>query len=331
MKDTAKKYDCEKFFRYNHQVIKAVWEENSKKWHLSVKASGATFVDICDIFVNAGGVLDNWKWPDIDGIDEFKGKLMHSANWDQEYDFKGKKAAVIGIGSSGIQILPQVAKVADFTTLFARSETWITPERGISQPGASDPEVDEACNYAPKELKRFAEDPQYLLTHRKALQNSRIQGFKQFFLGTDEAKDAFVHSKKTMEERLGFSDKGRTIAEQLIPKFPVGCRRLVPGQGFLEALLQENVKMEWKNLDRINASGIITKDGRLIPCDVICCATGFDTSFKPVFPIIGRDGVNLADKWEKETPEAYFGITVSGFPNYFSKYAQESSSLWKFS
>lgn len=326
MKDTAKKYDCEEYFAYNHRVVKARWEENDKKWHLTVEASGSTFVDVCDIFINAGGVLDNWKWPDIEGIGSFKGKLMHSANWDQEYDFKGKKAGVIGIGSSGIQILPQVAKVADHTTLFARSETWITPDPGVSQPGVGDPEVDEAYNYTSKELNRFIEDPEYLLAHRKSLQNARIQGFKQFFLGSREAEESFLHFKKTMEERLGFSKKGRTIAEQLIPKFPVGCRRLTPGQGFLESLLQDNVILEWKNLDRIIDSGIITKDGRHIPCDVICCATGFDTSFKPVFPIIGRNGVNLATKWENEAPEAYFGITVSGFPNYFCKYALESSS-----
>jgi cation diffusion facilitator CzcD-associated flavoprotein CzcO len=183
-----------------------------------------------------------------------------------------------------------------------------------------DPEVDEAYNYTLKELKRFKEDPEYLLAHRRSLQNSRIQGFKQFFLGSDAAEEAFIFFQRTMEERLGSSEKGRRIARQLIPTFPVGCRRLTPGQGFLETLLRDNVEMEWKNLDRIIESGIMTKDGRHIPCDVICCATGFDTYFKPIFPLIGRNGVNLANKWEKEAPEAYFGITISGFPNYFSKY-----------
>ncbi|KIX03853.1 uncharacterized protein Z518_07406 [Rhinocladiella mackenziei CBS 650.93] len=317
MRMVFEKYRCEEFCKFHHKIVSATWNDREGKWELGVESKDDIFTDICDVFINAGGVLDNWKWPDIPGIETFKGKLMHSASWDQGFDFTDKSVAVIGIGSSGIQILPQVAKKARHTTLFARSQTWITPSAGITEPGPDDPDVDDALNYSEKELARFKKDPNYLLQHRKSLQDGRIQGFKQFILGSPGQKEAMMMFSASMNERLGKSEKGRRIARQLIPEFPVGCRRLTPGQGFLETLLEDRVTLEWKNLDRLTENGILTKDGRLVECDAICCATGFDNSFKPRFPVIGKGNVALADQWS-DTPEGYFGIAVSGFPNYFT-------------
>lgn len=110
MKSVAAQYNCEKYIEYNHTVRSAVWQEHTGKWCLTVVANGKEFVDVCDVVINAGGVLSNWEWPNIPGIENFKGKLMHSADWDTTYDWKSKNIAVVGIGSSGIQILPQVAK-----------------------------------------------------------------------------------------------------------------------------------------------------------------------------------------------------------------------------
>ena len=120
-----------------------------------------------------------------------------------------------------------------------------------------------------------------------------------------------------MTDRLGNSDKGRKLAKLLIPEFPVGCRRQTPGPNFLEALIESNVDVRWDDIQKITEKGILTKSGEELEFDAIACATGFDTSFKPRFPIIGRKGADLAKQWE-EIPEAYFGITVPNFPNYFS-------------
>ena len=110
MKSVASQYSCEKYIEYKHTVKSAVWQEHSGKWCLTVTANDKEFVDVCDVLINAGGVLNNWEWPNIPGIDRFQGKLGHSADWDEGYDWKGKNVAVIGIGSSGIQILPKVSK-----------------------------------------------------------------------------------------------------------------------------------------------------------------------------------------------------------------------------
>lgn len=111
MKTVSKKYGVDAHMQFSHEVISAIWMEELGKWRLIVKKpDGETFVDDCDVFINAGGVLNAWAYPKIEGLGSFQGKLLHSARWDETYDFVGKKVAVIGIGSSGVQIVPQVAK-----------------------------------------------------------------------------------------------------------------------------------------------------------------------------------------------------------------------------
>lgn len=94
------KHNLEPFVQLNTEVTKATWDAGAQKWHVGLRRSdGTEFEDTCDIFVNGTGVLCKWKWPDIEGLHDFKGELAHSANWDPKLDWAGKKVAVIGTGS----------------------------------------------------------------------------------------------------------------------------------------------------------------------------------------------------------------------------------------
>jgi cation diffusion facilitator CzcD-associated flavoprotein CzcO len=318
MKKTSAKYDADQYMKFSHEIKSAVWDEADARWKLKVRHGERMFEDTCDVFINAGGVLNAWKYPDIDGIETFKGKLLHSASWDESYNFEGKKVAVIGIGSSGIQIVPKIAPVASQLTSFVRSKTWISPAPGINEPTASDPETDEKHNYAPHVVKKFEDEPEFLLEHRRNVMDRRIENFQRAHAASEPQKKAQVLFRKTMTERLGDSEKGKKLAEMLIPDFPVGCRRQTPGPNFLETLIRDNVDTRWDDIAQITEKGILTKSGEELEFDAIVCATGFNTSFQPRFPIIGRNGASLAKQWQ-DIPEAYFGITVPNFPNYFSK------------
>ncbi|KAL2853502.1 hypothetical protein BJX68DRAFT_264970 [Aspergillus pseudodeflectus] len=323
MHNVADKYECKQYIRFRHTIRSAVWEEDKGKWVLEVENSEGRLRDEVDVFVNAGGVLNNWKWPNIPGVNTFQGKLIHSARWDQEYDFTGKNVAVIGIGSSGIQIVPELAKVAGSLDIYARSSTWISPAPGINEPTENDPEMDDEYNFTEKTLEIFR-DPHVLREYRAAIMDRRSSNFKRAIADSELQHRAQELFRKTMTERLGDSDKGRKIAQRLIPDFPVGCRRLTPGPGFLEALTQDHVTIHWDAIARVNEKGIVTKPSDNMPLnlkeyDVIVCATGFDTSFRPSFPVIGRNGTNLAEKWsEPHAPKAYFSFSVPGMPNYFT-------------
>jgi len=118
-----------------------------------------------------------------------------------------------------------------------------------------------------------------------------------------------------MTDALG-GDK--RLCDAMIPDFPLGCRRLTPGIGYLEALKAPNVTVITDPITKVVARGLETAVGEFIEVDAIICATGFNVSFCPRFPIIGREG-NLQDKWKNELPKAYMSLAVPGIPNYFSK------------
>lgn len=106
------------------------------------------------------------------------------------------------------------------------------------------------------------------------------------------------------------------LVEELLPSFAPACRRLTPGPGYLEALTDDKVDIISSPIVKIVEDGVVTEDGKHHPTDVLVCATGFNTTFTPRFPIIGKDGLSLAKRWE-ETPENYLSLAVDGFPNYF--------------
>jgi cation diffusion facilitator CzcD-associated flavoprotein CzcO len=224
--------------------------------------------------------------------------------------------AVIGIGSSGIQIVPQLAKVVGAMDCYVKSRTWISPAPGINEPTDQDPEMDSDYNFSAATLELF-KDPEILRSYRAAIMDRRIDNFKRAMADSDLQKKAQAMFRKSMLERLGDTEKGRRAAEMLLPDFPVGCRRQTPGPGFLEALGKDNVNLHWDDIDGITDKGIRSRSGEERDYDVIVCATGFDTTFKPAFPLVGRNGVNLAERWQADRPKAYFGIAVPDMPNYF--------------
>lgn len=130
---TAEKFGATRFIKTSHKLESAVWDAATQEWTLQVTnlQTGETFEERCNILITARGQLSNINWPDIAGLDTFKGKIMHSAAWDTDYDFTNKRVAVIGNGSSSIQIVPSLQKVEGTDLkVFMRSRTWISSRFG---------------------------------------------------------------------------------------------------------------------------------------------------------------------------------------------------------
>lgn len=111
------------------------------------------------------------------------------------------------------------------------------------------------------------------------------------------------------------------LTQRLIPTFPMGCRRLGPAEGFLESFHEDNVELAEGEIETFTENGLRVTDGTEYKADVIICATGFNVSFKPHFPVIGRDNVSLGEAW-KDDPAAYLALAASGFPNFMRKLSQ---------
>lgn len=118
----------DKYIKLQHQVEHVEWDGDAGLWRIKVKdlQTGEVKDDSAEFFINAGGVLNKWKWPEIPGISEFKGKLMHSARYDDSYDLTGKRVAVIGAGSSGVQIVSAIQSKVQHLYHWIRNPVWIT-------------------------------------------------------------------------------------------------------------------------------------------------------------------------------------------------------------
>ncbi|EXJ70150.1 uncharacterized protein A1O5_06218 [Cladophialophora psammophila CBS 110553] len=326
-KDFKDEFGLDKYIEYQSKITKAVYNEDTGTWSIDItRANGTTKKDFCHVFINASGILNQWKWPDIPGREKFTGTMLHSAAWDPNADWKGKKVALIGTGSSAIQITPKVQQTSEHLTIFVRSATWIAPQLGGLVSLAADPaqEGDTPVNrillrgarpfqFTEDEKKTFEENPNLLLQLRRKMELLLCNNVDNFRVGTPVQKKTEAYIRTAMTAKLeGFDE----LQKKMIPNFPSGCRRYTPGKGYLESLCQENVSVVFDTIMEFTEKGIKTADDQEHIFDMIICATGFDVAFAPFIDIIGRHGVNIRESW-KDEPNAYLGVAAPGFPNYF--------------
>ncbi|KAJ5232915.1 cyclohexanone monooxygenase [Penicillium chermesinum] len=308
-KDISNRFKLEKYIKFNSVVESATWDEEEGKWNLQIKTPEGPIADSCDILISASGVLNSWKYPDIPGLEGFKGKLMHSANWDASLDLDGKNVAVIGGGSSGVQIIPSIQPQVKKLTAFLRSPVWvITGIGGVhSGPGGTN------FKYSTEQIQRFKDHPEEYDQYCRDLEGELNKRFSLMHsLGADQKRSREAISK-LMSERLGHDER---LTSTMIPQFGLGCRRMTPGSGYLESLAKLNVEVINQSATRVTEEGIIDESGVEHKVDVIICATGFNTSFSPQFEIVGRNGANLKQQFG-DFPVGYLAIMAANFPNLF--------------
>ena len=136
----------------------------------------------------------------------------------------------------------------------------------------------------------------------------------------------FAQAKATeyMTAMLGGDER---LFKALIPKFPLGTRRMTPAPGYLEALRAPNTEVVTEALAEVVPGGIRLENGEIIELDAIICATGFDNTFVPRFPLVGRHGVDIRDRLKNETPRSYMSCALPGVPNYFSRFSLHPTYL----
>ena len=295
-KDVAVQHDLEKYIKFNHRIVGAKWNEKRAKWDLDIQktspedGSVITFKDECDILINSTGLFSNWKWPKVPGIEKYKGKKLHSARWDDSYDFKDKNIAVIGCGSSAIQIVPQLQPLVASLKTYIRSSTWITAGFGIAHTDSEG----QNFEYSNEQKNKLRKDPELYNRYRFDIERELNMRFRASHIESEEQKDSQVQMKELMLRRLGNDER---IAKKMIPNFPVGCRRPTPGNGYLETLIASNVEVITESVEAFTETGLLDSSGREVKYDAIVCATGFDVNFKPMYPLIGKDGADLRDAW----------------------------------
>ncbi|KKA24407.1 Cyclohexanone monooxygenase [Rasamsonia emersonii CBS 393.64] len=304
LKQVAAKYDAYRCMKFRHRVLKAEWQDDEGKWCVDVlnEDTGGQFIDTADIVCSATGILNHWRWPNIPNLHSFQGKLVHSAAYNPTYDLSGKRVALIGGGSSGIQILPRIQPLAKRVDHYMKGRNWIPPV-GFGAEVTTPPEY----------LDKFKNDPKAYLEFRRRIEDVLNKPMEALYRNTDAEKMAFEACREHMRAKLA---KKPEIFEALVPDFAVGCRRLTPGPGYLEALVEKNVAFIPTRIREVVHDGIVTEDGKKREVDMIICATGYDDVHKQHFPVIGKNGINLQDLWD-DFPQAYLSLAPAHMPNYF--------------
>ncbi|KAK0250718.1 hypothetical protein B0A54_08220 [Friedmanniomyces endolithicus] len=294
-----------KYVKLQHQLESAVWDSGAGVWRFKVRdlKTGTVSEDEAEFFINAGG--------DIPGLHDFKGKLMHSAAYDEGYAIEGKRVAVIGAGSSGVQIVAKLSKTASHIFHWIRSPIWITA--GFAQTWAGKDGAN--FEYTPEQMEYLQNNPKKYLEYRKQIENELNQRFKFILKGSEEAKAAREFSYEQMARHLKNDPR---LVDKIIPKaFNPGCRRPTPAPGYLDALVAPNATIFTDAIGSITEKGFTDHKGNEHECDIIICATGFDTSWRPRFPLVNGQGVDLRDFWAKDVT-SYLSIGIPTYPNHFT-------------
>ncbi|MFJ9088445.1 flavin-containing monooxygenase [Streptomyces sp. NPDC102384] len=282
--------------RLNSEVNQLRWDNDKLWWEIDTAKGTLT----ADVVVSATGPLSDPKTPDIAGIDTFPGKVFHSAQWDHEYDLRGKRVAMIGTGASAIQIVPAIQKEVGHLTLFQRTPPWVMPR--------ADRAISPAERWLHRQLPFTTQARRGLLWGIRELQ---VQAFTKH---PNELGMVEQLAKRNMHRAI--KDPG--LRAKLTPDYRIGCKRILLSNTYYPALAQPNVDVVASGLSEIRGNTLVASDGSEAEVDAIVFGTGFHVTDMPIADrVIGADGDTLMQSW-KNGMKALRGATAAGFPNFMT-------------
>ena len=281
--------------RYGRTVEQMDWDSGARRWNIAT-GGGQQELYVARAVVSAAGFAHLPAGPDLPGAARFRGPSFHSARWDHSRDLTGQRVAVIGTGASAIQIIPAIAGQVRQLQVFQRTPPWVLARQDIAIP-------------AP--LRRtFKAVPLTARASREAIYwalEARAFGFA-------------VHPKlmapleQMARRRIRKQITDPALRAQVTPDYTIGCKRILLSSDYYPALQRPNVELITEKITGITEHAVVTADGTAHETDVIVYATGFNVIESVTrLNVTGRDGRKLTP----QTMEAYHGITVPGFPNFF--------------
>lgn len=290
----ADRYELGPHLRFGSEIVSADFDR--PRWRLRTKDGEEVVVDFV---VTACGFLHHPFIPEIEGMNAFEGAMFHSTRWDESMELNGKRIAVIGTGSTGVQIVETVADTAGTLLHFQRSPQWVFP--------MPDWAFSRLTRWMLRRVPRF--NHVGYRVYQRAISK---------LLGAAALKKGWARSYVRTVCRLHLRTvRDPELRRALTPDWQPMCKRLVMSTKFYRAVQRDNVRVVSDRIERFEPTGIRTADGRLHELDIIVLATGFHAqAYIQPMQVIGEDGRTLEELWAEE-PTAYRTIGLPGIPNFF--------------
>ena len=298
----ANKYNVRRHMRFNQIVQAARWDEEARVWRVSL-AGGQTLTT--RVLITATGFLSQPRTPDIQGIDSFKGKMIHTAAWDDGYRFRGQRVGLIGTGASAVQLVPELAKDVDDLVVYQRTPVHAIPKVDFAIPAR----MQRLFARLPlvQRLFRWVTDTFFELITLSAVY------YRQFrTLDVDAGDLAMAH--------LFVSVRDAELRRKLTPDYDFGCKRPTWSNDYYSVFTKPHVHLRTNPIERVEPDGVVTVDGHKDVFDTLVLATGFDlwNANFPAIDVIGRLGRDLGKWWRENGFQAYQGMSVPFFPNFLN-------------
>jgi 4-hydroxyacetophenone monooxygenase len=321
LKKCVNKYNLSDHIKLNTTVESTVFDEDTKSWNTSVICNNNKSILNSNIVISAVGQLNKPSVPDINGIDEFNGPIIHTGAWDSSFNYKDKNIALIGTGASGMQVAPEIAKEAKSLTIFQRTPHWII----------ANPNYHRKLSTGKKWVLKNI--PFYSKWYRLQLFWGFCDGIHASLYKDPDWKfpdRSLNHTNERFRVNMvkhieGMIGNDKDLLKKVIPNYPPYGKRMLMDNNWFEMLKKDNVQLITDKVNRITNSSIDT-DICSYNQEAIIMATGFKAS-KMIWPIkvVGKKGINLNDFWNNDNPKAHVGITVPNFPNFFIMYGPNTN------
>lgn len=339
----ADRFDLRRSVHLNQRMTAARWDDDRSRWLVSTESEQQWHAQY---LIMATGQLSVTKDVELPGQDDFSGRILHTARWPHEpVDFTGRRVGVIGTGSSGMQLIPVVARQAAHLTVFQRSPNFSIPAANALISDEQDAQVKaryrerreaarnspSGLGFVPNKQSALDVDPAERRAHYEASWHRLGFGFALAYHDILLNQDANDTAAEFIREKIAQAVQDPQTRAALTPRdFPFGAKRPSVDSGYFETFNRDNVELadiRTYPIERVTPNGVQTSQNHY-DLDVLIFATGFDALTGPLLrpEIIGRGGITLREKWAAG-PTTYLGLGVTGFPNMFVIAGPGSPSL----
>lgn len=323
LRDFADEFGLLRDVRFGTEVTGAAWDDEEQCWTVSVTGPDGPSELTVSAVISAVGLFKEPSVPDLPGLDDFGGRIFHSADWPADLDLAGKRLAVVGTGASAMQVVPATADVAGHIDVFQRTPQWIAP-------------VPHYFHRVPEDVHWLIRNvPYYRGWYRVRLGwafNDKVHPSMRLDpewehldrsanLINDRHRAYYVHY---IEQSLA----GRPdLVAKSVPGYPPYGKRILMDNGWYAAIRKPNVDLITEAVAAVTPTGVRTSAGAEHPADVIALCTGFHTNryLQPI-EFFGQHGVRLHDMWEGDSASAYLGVMTKHFPNLFFMYGPATNA-----